>query len=55
MKNYFVYIPECSDKSYYTGITNNLEKRLAKHQSGVRHGYTSKMLPIKFSIFIMFQ
>jgi len=47
MKNYFVYILECSDKSYYTGVTNNLEKRLAEHQSGAIHGYTSARLPVK--------
>jgi putative endonuclease len=47
MKNYFVYILECSDKSYYTGVTNNLEKRLAEHQSGIHKGYTSTRLPVK--------
>lgn len=46
MKNYFVYILECSDKSYYTGVTNNLEKRLAEHQSGAIHGYASARLPV---------
>ena len=33
-KNWFVYILECSDGSYYTGITNNLEKRMKSHKSG---------------------
>ena len=47
MKNYFVYILECSDKSYYTGVTNNLEKRLAEHKSDNIKGYTSTRLPIK--------
>jgi len=47
MKNYYVYILECSDKSYYTGVTNNLEKRLAEHQAGDIHGYTSARLPVK--------
>jgi putative endonuclease len=46
MKTYFVYILECSDKSYYTGVTNNLEKRLAEHQSGAIHGYSSTRLPV---------
>jgi putative endonuclease len=32
--NYFVYILECSDKSYYTGVTNDLEIRLMQHESG---------------------
>ncbi|MCK7518910.1 MAG: GIY-YIG nuclease family protein [Ignavibacteriales bacterium] len=47
MKNYYVYILECSDKSYYTGVTNNLEKRLAEHQSGIHTGYTLTRLPVK--------
>ncbi len=29
--SFFVYILECSDKSYYVGCTNNLEKRLKEH------------------------
>ncbi len=29
--NWFVYILECSDKSFYTGITNNLARRLEEH------------------------
>jgi len=47
LKNYFVYIVECSDRSYYTGVTSNLEKRLVEHNSGVVKGYTSKRLPVK--------
>ena len=34
MLNYFVYILKCIDGSYYTGVTNNLERRLAEHNSG---------------------
>jgi len=33
-KNWCVYILECLDNSYYTGITNNLEKRMDAHKSG---------------------
>ncbi len=33
---YFVYMVECSDGTYYTGSTNNLENRLKLHNSG--HG-----------------
>jgi putative endonuclease len=32
---YFVYILECADKSYYTGITNNIDLRLAQHEAGI--------------------
>lgn len=47
MKDYFVYILKCSDDSYYTGVTNNLEKRINEHQSGIIKGYTSNRLPIR--------
>jgi putative endonuclease len=47
MKDYFVYIVRCSDGSYYTGVTSNLEKRINKHNSGVFEGYTSTRLPVK--------
>jgi putative endonuclease len=47
MKDYFVYILECADGSYYTGVTNSLEKRINEHQSGIIKGYTSKRLPVK--------
>ena len=38
---------ECSDNSIYTGITNNLEERLKKHQSGNGAKYLRGRLPIK--------
>lgn len=47
MKDYFVYILKCSDDSYYTGVTNNLEKRISEHNSGIIKGYTSTRLPVK--------
>ena len=46
MKDYYVYILQCSDKSYYTGITNDVERRLAEHQSGYIKGYTNNKLPV---------
>jgi putative endonuclease len=48
MKFYYVYIIECSDKSYYTGITNNLEERIVQHELGyVNTCYTFKRRPLK--------
>lgn len=38
--NWVVYIIECSDGTYYTGITNNLQKRFAAHKSGKGAKYT---------------
>ena len=48
MKSYFVYILKCSDKSYYTGITNNLEKRVAEHNYGDdKNSYTYNRRPVE--------
>ncbi|MEP7163915.1 MAG: GIY-YIG nuclease family protein [Ferruginibacter sp.] len=48
MKSYFVYILKCCDDSYYTGVTNNLEKRLAEHNNGDSNtSYTFKRRPVK--------
>lgn len=46
MKKGFVYILECSDGTFYTGSTNNLELRLAQHQNSVGAKYTAKRLPV---------
>lgn len=42
----YVYILECSDGSYYTGSTKNIEKRLKEHQSGLGANHTAKRLPV---------
>jgi putative endonuclease len=48
MKQYFVYILLCSDNSYYTGITNDLERRMDEHDNGVNPTcYTCKRRPLK--------
>ena len=47
MKFYFVYILKCSDDSFYTGFTSNLDQRIAEHQMGKSGGYTSTRLPIR--------
>ncbi|MEQ1914361.1 MAG: GIY-YIG nuclease family protein [Sideroxydans sp.] len=46
---FWVYILRCSDDSYYTGHTDNLENRIGEHQSGIAHGYTSSRLPIELA------
>jgi putative endonuclease len=47
-KTYFVYIVKCSDDSYYTGITNNLDRRLAEHNSGINpECYTATRRPVE--------
>lgn len=48
MKQYHVYILLCNDSSYYTGITNDLERRLIEHESGINTScYTYKRRPVK--------
>ncbi len=37
---WYVYILQCSDKSLYTGITQNLDRRLDEHVSGKGAGHT---------------
>ena len=45
---YHVYILECADGSYYTGVTNNLVRRLKEHQSGTDgESYTAQRLPVQ--------
>ncbi|SHJ73467.1 putative endonuclease [Maribacter aquivivus] len=47
MITYYVYILECADNSFYTGITSNLTQRLESHQSGkYKDSYTSKRRPV---------
>ena len=48
MKLSYVYILKCSDDTYYTGVTSDLEKRLEEHISGVHLGsYTEKRRPVE--------
>lgn len=44
---FYAYILRCNDGSYYTGHTDNLELRLAKHTTGELGGYTAKRLPVE--------
>jgi putative endonuclease len=44
---WFVYILLCQDGSFYTGATNNLEKRFLDHQSGRGGKYTRSHKPFK--------
>ncbi len=43
---YFVYILRCGDGSLYTGITTDLERRVAVHNSGKGAKYTRSRLPV---------
>ena len=43
----YVYILECSDGTYYTGSTKDLERRIQQHQAGEGARYTKRRLPVK--------
>ncbi|MEK7630204.1 MAG: GIY-YIG nuclease family protein [Patescibacteria group bacterium] len=38
---YYVYLIQCEDKSIYTGITNNLERRFKEHKGKIGGHYTA--------------
>jgi predicted GIY-YIG superfamily endonuclease len=44
---FHIYMLRCRDGSYYTGHTDNLEKRIGEHQTGLVAGYTSERLPVE--------
>ena len=43
----YIYILECSDKTWYTGWTTDLEKRIRVHNKGLGAKYTRGRLPVK--------
>ena len=51
---YAVYILKCSDDTYYTGYTTNIEMRLKAHQNREVH-YTKSRLPIQLVNLILFE
>ncbi len=51
---YYVYILECADKSFYTGITWNLEKRLKEHKSKIGARFTKNKTPIELVYWELF-
>lgn len=54
--NYYVYILECNDKSYYTGVTNNIERRIWEHHNDDNAlAYTYKRRPVVLKYYQHFQ
>lgn len=48
MRTYYVYIVECSDGSYYTGLTHDVDKRVAEHNLGLNERcYTYMRRPVE--------
>ena len=44
---WMVYMLECADKTLYTGITNNLDRRMAEHEAGKGAKYTKGRGPFR--------
>ncbi len=47
----YVYILKCSDRTLYTGYTNDLKKRISAHNKGKGAKYTRGRLPVKLIYF----
>lgn len=45
--NWTVYILQCADGTLYTGITNDLERRVAEHEAGQGAKYTRGRGPLR--------
>jgi predicted GIY-YIG superfamily endonuclease len=43
---FYVYLLRCSDQSYYTGHTDDMETRIAQHQLGLIPCYTKRRRPV---------
>ncbi|MBN2262660.1 MAG: DEAD/DEAH box helicase family protein, partial [Prolixibacteraceae bacterium] len=46
-KQGYMYILQCADGSFYTGSTNNLQRRIEEHKSGEGAKFTKENFPIK--------
>ena len=44
---FWAYMLHCRGGAYYTGHTDNLERRVAEHRSGAVEGFTSDKLPVE--------
>lgn len=52
--NCYTYMVQCSDGALYTGWTNDLKKRLEKHNAGKGARYTRGRLPVKLVYYEVF-
>ena len=43
---FYAYLLRCNDGSYYTGHTDDLDVRVAQHQTGALGGYTAPRRPV---------
>jgi putative endonuclease len=47
LKGWIVYMLRCADGSLYTGVTNDLARRIATHRAGKGAAYTRSRLPVR--------
>ena len=53
---WFVYIVRCSDETYYTGITTNIDRRINEHNSTTKGAkYTRSRKPVELEEYKEFQ
>jgi tRNA/rRNA methyltransferase len=45
--DFYAYLLRCADGSYYAGHTDDLDSRVAQHQSGALPGYTRSRTPVQ--------
>lgn len=51
----YVYILQCRDRSYYTGVTNDLERRILEHNQGLNKDcYTFSRRPLELMFYEIF-
>ena len=46
----WVYVLRCADGSLYTGWTNDVARRLARHREGRASRYTASRLPVELAL-----
>jgi putative endonuclease len=50
MTDAWVYMLRCGDGSLYTGWTTDVQRRLARHQTGKGSRYTASRLPVELAL-----
>lgn len=55
IKKSWAYILNCSDGTFYTGCTTNLEQRITQHKEGLYDGYTKRRRPVRLVWFEEFR
>lgn len=55
MKKNFVYILKCSDQTFYTGWTTDLDNRISTHNRGKGAKYTRARLPVQLIYYETFE